>query len=76
MARYLHGVFWAYRNVPHEATGEKPSYLLFSTDCRSPTDAAFFPCDPRQSVEVGDYRLELTTRKLYDRKTKPLTYKL
>ena len=27
--RYLYGVLYAYRNVPHESTGEKPSYLLF-----------------------------------------------
>ena len=26
---YLYGVLYPYRNVPHESTGEKPSYLLF-----------------------------------------------
>ena len=25
---YLYGVLWAYRNTPHESTGEKPSFLL------------------------------------------------
>ena len=27
--RHLPAVQWAYRNVPHESTGEKPSFLLF-----------------------------------------------
>jgi hypothetical protein len=31
--KYLHGVLWAYRNIPHESTGEKPSFLLFGHDC-------------------------------------------
>lgn len=31
--RYLFGVVWAYRNAPHDSTGEKPSFLLFGTDC-------------------------------------------
>ena len=39
--RYLSGVLWAYRNTPHESTGEKPSYLLFGIDCRTPTEAAY-----------------------------------
>ena len=30
---YIVSVQWAYRNTPHEATGEKPSYLLFGMDC-------------------------------------------
>ena len=25
----LSGILWAYRNTPHETTGEKPSFLLF-----------------------------------------------
>ena len=37
--KYLPGILWAYRNTPHEATGEKPSYLLFGLDCRTPTEA-------------------------------------
>ena len=37
--RHLPAVLWAYQNVPHESTGEKPSFLLFGIDCRSPTDA-------------------------------------
>ena len=34
--RYLPGVLWAYRNTPHESAGEKPSFLPFGMDCRSP----------------------------------------
>ena len=41
--KYLSGVLWAYRNTPHSTTGEKPSFLLFGFDCRSPTEAALFP---------------------------------
>ena len=36
----LPGVLRAYRNTPHSSTGEKPSFLLFRVDCRSPTEAA------------------------------------
>lgn len=48
---YLPRLIWAYRNVPHE----KPSFLLFRVDCRSPTVAALIPSqalDPEDS----DYR--------------------
>ena len=31
--KYLAGVVWAYRNTPHEATQEKPSFLLFGAMC-------------------------------------------
>ena len=41
--QYLHGVLWAYRNTPHESTGEKPSFLLYGCDCRYPAEAAFLP---------------------------------
>jgi len=33
---YLHRVLWAYRNIPHDATREKPSFLLFGIDRRQP----------------------------------------
>ncbi len=42
---YLYGV--AYRNVPHESTGEKPSFLLYGVD---PTEAA------EVDLDVADYR--------------------
>lgn len=44
--RYLSGVLWAYRNTPHEATKEKPSFLLFGMDLRTPTEAALLPPPP------------------------------
>ena len=58
--KFLSGTVWAYRNTPHEATGEKPSFLLFGIDCRTPSEAALLP--PTQSAEVeefSDYRHEL-----------------
>ena len=51
--------FWAYRNTPHESTGEKPSFLLFGMDCRSPTKAALLPPTPIQVTDVSNYREEL-----------------
>ncbi len=41
--RFLPGVLYAYRNTRHESTGEKPSFLLFGTDLRSPTEASYLP---------------------------------
>ena len=52
---YLSGVLWAYRNTPHESTGEKPSFLLFGMDCKSPTEAALLPPTPIQVTDVSDY---------------------
>lgn len=57
--RYLPGVLWAYRNTPHESTGEKPSFLLFGFDCRSPTEAALLPPTEAQQTDLSDYRQEL-----------------
>ena len=55
---YLHGVLWAYRNTPHESTGEKPSFLLYGFDCRSPTEAALLPRRRVEPVAVDNYREE------------------
>ena len=57
--RYLHGVMWAYPNVPHDSTGEKPSFLLLGVDCRSPTEAALLPPHDLEVTEVSDYREEM-----------------
>lgn len=57
--KYLPGVLWAYRNTPHEATQEKPSFLLFGVDCKSPTEAALLPPEPPEAADVSDYREEL-----------------
>ena len=56
---YLPGALWAYRNTPHSSTGEKSSYLLFSFDCRSPTEAALVPTTSHQPVDISDYREQL-----------------
>ena len=56
---YLHAVLYAYRNTPHESTGEKPSFLLFGVDCRTPLEASYLPPEPICDVDVGDYRREL-----------------
>ena len=57
--RFLPGVLWAYRNTPHEATKEKPSFLLFGIDLKSPTEASLFPPDPLSPTDLGSYREEL-----------------
>ena len=67
--QYLPGVLWAYRNTPHESTGEKPSFLLYGFDCRSPTEAALHPPHLIKPTDVSDYQQELilslaTARKL------------
>ena len=67
--RYLPGVLWAYRNVPHDSTKEKPSFLLLGIDCRTPTEAALLQPQELEPTDVADYREELvlslsTARKL------------
>ena len=67
--QYLPGIFWAYRNPPHESTGEKPSFLLYGLNCRSRTEAALHPSHLIKPTDVSDYRQELilslvTARKL------------
>ena len=57
--KYLYGVLWAYRNTPHESTGEKPSFLLFGMDCRTPTEAAFLPPTKTSSLPIGNFKAEL-----------------
>ena len=57
--RYLLGILWAYRNTPHDSTGEKPSFLLFGVDCRSLTEAEITPPSNWNPTCVADYREEL-----------------
>ena len=57
--QYLSGVLWAYRNTPHSSTGEKPSFLLYGFDCRTPTEAAFLPAKSLRPTNVGDYREQM-----------------
>ena len=56
---FLPGVLWAYCNTPHSSTGEKPSFLLFGVDLRTPTEAAYLPCSDTQNTTSEDYREEL-----------------
>ena len=57
--RFLPGVLWAYRNTPHESTREKPSFLLFGMDLRSPMEATLLPPEPVNSCDIEEYRQEL-----------------
>ena len=57
--QYLSGVLWAYRNTPHSSTGEKPSFLLYGFDCRTPTEAALLPPKPLKAANVSDYREQM-----------------
>ena len=41
--QFLSGTLWAYRNTPHGATGEKPSFLLFGIDCPTPSEVPLLP---------------------------------
>ena len=56
---YLPGIVYAYRNSPHDSTGEKPSFLLFGFDCRSPSEAALMEPEVLQPTDVSDYREQL-----------------
>ena len=58
--RYLSGILFAYWNMPHDSTGEKPSYLLFRVDCRTPTDAEFLNPTTLQLTDVQDDHEELS----------------
>ena len=58
--KYLSGILFTYRNIPHDSTGEKPSYLLFGVDCRTPTEAAFLQPASLQPEDTQDYREELS----------------
>ena len=55
----LSAILCAYRNTPHETTGEKPSFLLFGWDCRLPTEAAFLRAEDVTLMSVSEYREEL-----------------
>ena len=57
--RYLSGILWTYRNTPHDSTREKPSFLLFGVDCRSPTEVEITPPSNWNPTNVVDYREEL-----------------
>ena len=49
----------SYGHTPHESTKEKPSFLLFGIDLKSPTEASLVPPDPLTPTDLGSYREEL-----------------
>lgn len=49
---FLPGVLWAYRNMLHKSTKEKPSFLLFGLDCKSPTETALLPPEHPDPVNI------------------------
>ena len=70
--RHLYGVLWANWNTPHEATREKPSFLFFGTDLRSPAEAELLPVTERTDTKAETYRERLvhtlaTTRALAEK---------
>ena len=50
--KYLYGVLYAYRNIPHESKGEKPPYLLYGMDLHTPSEAAILPPSPTGWVDT------------------------
>ena len=44
---------------PHDATHEKPSFLLLGMDCQQPIEAALLPQTSTNELVVSDYREEL-----------------
>jgi transposase InsO family protein len=57
--KFLPGVLRAYRNTPHDSTHEKPSFLMFRMELRSPTEAALLPTESVEPADVSDYREQL-----------------
>ena len=53
---YFSSILWVYRNTPHESTGEKPSFLMFDVNLRSPTEAAFLNPSKVTPSTVEDYK--------------------
>ena len=45
--------------MPHEATQEKPLFLLFGVDCKSPIEATLLPPETLEPADVSDYREDL-----------------
>ena len=46
-------------HTPHESTKEKPSFLLFGIDLKSPTEACFLPPDSLDPTDLSSYQEEL-----------------
>ena len=52
-------IYTEYCALPPESTQEKPSFLLFGTDCRAPTEAALLPAGEVEPADITDYRQEM-----------------
>ena len=57
---YLYDILYAYRNVPHESTREKPSYLLYGMDLHTLSEAAILPPSKTSWADTDDYREQVT----------------
>ena len=57
---YLQHLLFAYRTKPHCSTKESPFYLLYGQDARLPTDAVLSLARLEYSVDLDDYKTELT----------------
>ena len=53
--RYLPGALWTYHNVPHDSTRKESSFLLYSLNCHSPTEAVFLLTHAIKQPEVSDF---------------------
>jgi len=45
--------------TPHSSTGEKPFFLLYGFDCRTPTEASLLPTKSLKTISVSDYREQM-----------------
>ena len=59
---HLPYVLYAYRTSIQESTKESPFYLLYGRDARLPTDEILNPTTLRETVNLDDYRTEISQR--------------
>ena len=58
--KYLYGILYAYRNVPHVSTGKKLSFFFYGMDLHTPSEAAILPPSKSSWVDTDDYRDQVT----------------
>ena len=59
---HLPYVLYAYRTSIQESTKESPFYLLYGRDARLPTDEVIDATVFRETVNLDDYRTEISQR--------------